>query len=43
MAIDKGNRDAMNNYAIMLQNGDGIPMNKAEAAYYFNLAVYRPF
>lgn len=28
----------MNHYASMLQNGDGIPVNKKEATYYYKLS-----
>ena len=39
MAIDKGNTVAMNNYANMLKKGDGIPVDKTEAARYYKMAV----
>ena len=30
MAIDKGNSDAMYNYAVMLKNGQGVPIDCRE-------------
>ena len=32
MAADNGNADAMNYYAQMLENGDGIPIDYKEAS-----------
>lgn len=31
--------NAMNNYAVMLKNGNGIPVDKSEAARYFKMAA----
>ena len=42
MAADKGNATAMYNYAIMLKKGDGIEVNKSEAAHYFKMAAHAP-
>ena len=39
MSIEKGNDDAMLNYAIMLNNGDGVPVNKSEAIKYFKMSI----
>ena len=38
MAIDKGETNAMTNYADMLQKGDGIPKNTSEAVRYYKMA-----
>ena len=39
MAEDKGSVKAMNNYAAILKDGDGIAMNKQKAARYFKMAA----
>ena len=39
IAIDKGSADAMNNYAIMLQNGPNFPSNKKEVIHLYQLAL----
>ena len=37
--INKGDSNSMNNYANMLQKGEGVATNKKEAAYYYKLAA----
>ena len=39
MAADKGNSDAMYNYATMLSDGEGIERNSSEAIKYYKMAV----
>ena len=41
MLADKGDTDMMNNYAIMLQQGEEVPADNEEAARYFKMAVDR--
>ena len=37
-AVDGGNKDAMLVFAKMLEEGDGVPVNKEEAKKYYKLA-----
>ena len=39
MAADKGNDEAMLNYASLLYKGEGIPVDKKQAANYLKLAA----
>lgn len=39
MAVDKGYANSMNNYAVMLKNGEWVPVNKQEAAKYFKMSA----
>ena len=39
MAADKGDSDAMVNYANMLRNGEGVPVNQQEAVKYYKMAI----
>ena len=39
MTADKGLASAMFNYAAMLEEGDGIPMNREEEARYYEMAI----
>ena len=39
MAADKGDTRANKNLAIMVKNGDGVPVNKNDATYYFRLGA----
>lgn len=39
IAIEKGNKYAMYNYAYMLANGDGIEQNKEEIIKYYIMAA----
>ena len=43
MTIDKGNQNAMYNYAYMLDFGDGIEVNKEEAIKYYKMAIDKDF
>ena len=38
-AADKGYPPAMNNYAVLLLRGDGIPQNKKQAIHYLKMAA----
>ncbi len=38
-SADNGSINAMNNYAVMLENGKGVAMNKEEAARYYKIAA----
>ncbi|OHT05335.1 hypothetical protein TRFO_05907 [Tritrichomonas foetus] len=38
MSIDKGNSNAMNAYANMLENGEGIERNYSEAIKYYKMS-----
>lgn len=39
MAIGKENSIAMTNYAMILENGEGVPVNKKEAAKYYKISA----
>ena len=38
MAADKGDVNAMFKYATMLENGEGVAVNKEQAIYYYKIA-----
>ena len=38
MAADKGDPKEMQNYAILLKNGDSVPLNKQETERYIKMA-----
>ena len=39
MASDKGNDDAMNKYANIMDKGDGVKANKINAIRYYKMAI----
>ena len=43
MASEKGLAEAMNLYAKMLENGDGVPANREEAIHYYRMSAEKGF
>lgn len=39
MATDLGNSNSMNNYAHMLENGEGVPINYEDAIIYYKMSI----